>query len=175
MVKPDLQQLTIDSTKKVNQWYENHPIDKFEAVPDSKNWSAGQHLLHLIKLYKTINQALSVPKMVLRFKFGKRKHEEKSFEFLNNDFVKNYTDKKFEAPDSVVPGHVKLSDRQALLEKLNREMKLINKNVGKLSEKALSKYVIPHPYLGNMTLREFVMFNTLHNEHHLNTLNNYYL
>ncbi len=175
MNKAALQQLTEESTAELKSWFEASPIDKFEYVPETKSWSTGQHLLHIIKLYKGINMALRVPKLVLRFKFGTRKRDEYTFDQLQHDFLTNYGLNKYEAPDNVMPGHVSKEDRDLLFHKLEREKDLLKQQVDKLSEKALSKYVIPHPYFGNYSFREFVMFLKFHNDHHLKTLNAYYL
>ncbi len=174
MQKTDLQNLIRESTDTVTTWFESYPREKFEYIPDSKNWSTGQHLLHLIKVYKGINMGLGLPKLVLRFKFGKRKHTERSYEQMQSNFVNNYSDKKFESPDNVMPGPVSVIDRMTLISKLQRESESMIEQVEKLSEKDLSKYVIPHPFFGNLSFREFVMFNALHNDHHLNTLNEFY-
>ena len=175
MNKVALQHLTNQSTAELKEWFESYPQDKFEYIPESKSWSTGQHLLHIIKLYKGINMALRLPKLVLRFKFGTLKREEYSFDELQHDFLTNYGLKKYKSPDNVMPGHVSNEDRDTLLSKIEREKKLLNEQVEKLSEKALSKYVIPHPYFGNYSFREFVMFLKFHNDHHLNTLNENYL
>ena len=175
MNKKSLQELTTRSTSQVIIWFESHPTEKFENIPGSKNWSTGQHLLHLIKLYKGINIALSTNKLLLRFKFGVRKKPELSYEQMKSDFETNYSNQKFESPDNVLPGPVSVLDRRKLITKLERESDLMNQQVEQLSEKSLSKYVLPHPYLGKLSLREFVMFNALHNQHHLNTLDAYYL
>ena len=175
MTKAALQQLTTQSTAELVQWFESYPQDKFEYIPKTKSWSTGQHLLHIIKLYKGINMALRLPKLVLRFKFGKLKREEYTFDELQHDFLTNYGLKKYEAPGNVIPGHVSNKDKDVLLSKIEREKNLLNEQVEKLTEKALSKYVIPHPFFGNYSFREFVMFLKFHNDHHLKTLNAHYL
>jgi len=175
MNKAALQQLTNQSTAELMQWFESYPQDKFEYIPETKSWSTGQHLLHIMKMYKGINMALRLPKLVLRFKFGTRKHIEQSYQALHHIYTTEYSNNKYEAPTNVTPGHVSNKDKEILLKKIEREKELINQQVEKLSEKALSKYVIPHPYFGNYTFREFVMFLKFHNDHHLKTLNENYM
>jgi uncharacterized damage-inducible protein DinB len=175
MKKSEVKNLINQSTDKVTTWFASYPREKFEYIPESKNWSTGQHLLHLIKVYKAINLALRSPKLILRFKFGKRKHTEQTFEQMQSIFSDNYSEKKYEAPENVTPGVVSVIDRMNLMSKLDRESTLMIEQIEELSEKDLSKYVIPHPFFGKLTFREFIMFNSLHNEHHLNTLNNFYL
>lgn len=175
MLKTDLQNLIRQSTDSVTTWFESYPREKFEYIPSGKTWSTGQHLLHLIKVYKGINMALGMSKLVLRFKFGTRKYKELSYDQMKSNFVNNYSEKKFESPDNVMPGPVSVIDRMTLISKLERESESMKKLIQKLSEKDLSKYVLPHPIFGKLTLREFVMFNALHNDHHLNTLDSCYL
>ncbi|CAN5267722.1 hypothetical protein BH11BAC6_BH11BAC6_08480 [soil metagenome] len=50
---------------------------------------------------------------------------------------------------------------------------LINKlckRVNAYKETALDIYILPHPLLGKLTLREMLYFNILHGEHHRQTV-----
>ena len=49
--------------------------------------------------------------------------------------------------------------------------KLIAK-IEKQTESDLDKYILPHPLLGKVTLREMLYFTIHHNEHHLELLRN---
>jgi len=40
--------------------------------------------------------------------------------------------------------------------------------LGKWSDKALDNYLLPHPLLGKMTVREILFFTLYHNLHHVN-------
>lgn len=40
--------------------------------------------------------------------------------------------------------------------------------LGKWSDKALDSYLLPHPLLGKMTVREILFFTLYHNLHHVN-------
>ena len=44
------------------------------------------------------------------------------------------------------------------------------KKLKNYSEKELEVYILPHPLLGKLTLREMLYFNILHAEHHRNSV-----
>ena len=44
----------------------------------------------------------------------------------------------------------------------------------KLSEKDLDKYILPHPLLGRMPLREMLFFTIYHTQHHTNSIKELY-
>jgi uncharacterized damage-inducible protein DinB len=55
-------------------------------------------------------------------------------------------------------------------DKLMAEMAALNKKVnqkmGRFSEAQLDRLLVPHPLMGKMTLREILMWNAYHTEHH---------
>jgi len=47
------------------------------------------------------------------------------------------------------------------------------KKIKNYNEANLDKYIIPHPLLGKLTLREMLFFTIHHNEHHLDLIKKY--
>jgi hypothetical protein len=47
------------------------------------------------------------------------------------------------------------------------------KKIGQWSEKNLDAYLLPHPLLGKITVREMLFFTTFHTDHHLNIMQKY--
>jgi len=46
------------------------------------NWTTGQHVLHLVNSIKLLNNALSYPKFILKYKFGVSNRETRSYEVV---------------------------------------------------------------------------------------------
>ena len=61
----------IELVKGLNQ-------DEFEVNVNNK-WSAGQDLVHLIKVLQIVNIGFTLPKLILRLLFGINKKESRSF------------------------------------------------------------------------------------------------
>lgn len=72
------------------------------------------------------------------------------------------------SPERFAPAKITVADRDALLEKLEKTAEKLVKLVGKWSEADLDAYILPHPLLGKVTIREMMMFTVYHVGHHRN-------
>ncbi|MCP5097860.1 MAG: DinB family protein, partial [Chloroflexi bacterium] len=59
-------------------------------------------------------------------------------------------------------------ERQRILSKWQEKGGELVKALTKWSEKDLDNLMLPHPLLGNMTVREMLFFTLYHNMHHVN-------
>ena len=144
--------------------------EQFEASPGGK-WSAGQNLDHLIRAIKPLQLAYGLPKFALRIMFGKTNRPSKTYDEL----VAKYKAKLAaggRASGPFIPPFVGFEKKGELIKKYaDLKQKLVAK-IGKQSEKDLDVYILPHPLLGKVTLREMLYFIIHHNEHHLELLKN---
>ena len=146
------------------------PLNKeqFETSPDGK-WSAGQNLDHLIRSIKPLQLAYGLPKFALRILFGKTNRPSKTYDEL----VAKYKAKLaigYRASSPFIPPFIGFEKKGELINKyVEQKQKLILK-IEKQSEKDLDAYILPHPLLGKLTLREMLYFTVHHNEHHLEAL-----
>lgn len=142
--------------------------DQFEATPNDK-WSAGQNLDHLIRSIKPLQLAYGLPKFALMILFGKTNRPSRTYDEL----VTKYKTKLAaggKASGPFIPPTINFQQKDQLVEKyIGQKQKLITK-IEKQSERNLDKYILPHPLLGKVTLREMLYFTIHHNEHHLNLL-----
>lgn len=146
------------------------PLNKeqFEATPNGK-WSAGQNLDHLIRAIKPLQLAYSLPKFALNILFGKTNRPSRTYDEL----VTKYKTKLAaggKASGPFIPPAIRFEKKDELIKKYaDQKQKLISK-IEKQSEADLDKYILPHPLLGKVTLREMLYFTIHHNEHHLGLL-----
>ncbi len=142
--------------------------DQFEATPNGK-WSAGQNLDHLIRAIKPLQLAYALPKFALIILFGKTNRPSRTYD----EVVAKYKTKLAaggKASKPFVPPIINFEKKDELIKKyVDQQEKLISK-IEKQSEGDLDKYILPHPLLGKVTLREMLYFTIHHNEHHLNLL-----
>ena len=158
-------------TEKVNA-FNNYiiPLNKeqFEATPQGK-WSAGQNLDHLIRAIKPLQLAYSLPKFALTILFGKTNRPSRNYD----EVVTKYKTKLAaggKASKPFVPPTIKSEKKDELIKKYNEQKQKLISKIEKQSEADLDKYILPHPLLGKVTLREMLYFTIHHNEHHLNLL-----
>lgn len=151
-------------------WIENQPIDNWEKGLKEK-WTAGQHILHLINSLQLLNNALSYPKFILKYKFGTCNRPIRNYK----DVAKNYQQKLIDNQDRARIFNQKLkqlsiNERENLLTKFQIQQKKLQYKTKKIKDKNLDTLVIPHPLMGKMTIREIIMWTAHHTEHHTETL-----
>ena len=128
-------------------------------------WTPGQHLEHIYLSIKPLRLALSLPKFMLKLIWGKANRKSKTYEEL----VAKYQHKLAQggrATARFVPKAVSLNQRETLLKSVLLEIASINKKLTKFTEDELDLYILPHPLLGKLTLREMMYFTIYHAEHH---------
>jgi hypothetical protein len=136
----------------------------FMFAPADK-WTAGQQLDHILRGVAPVKTALTLPKFVPGLLFGKADRESTDYETL----VRNYQDKLAaggKASGRFVPPEIGFDERARLKNKLLETVAELNKKVAKFSEAQLDEFVLPHPLLGKLTIREMLYFTIYHAAHH---------
>ncbi|MCA0131673.1 DinB family protein [Winogradskyella sp. D23] len=155
-------------------WLENHPDDKWQKGPQGK-WTTGQQALHLLQSIKPLNDALSIPTFMLRFKFGKANRPTRKYE----EIVRRYHERLEESRGKTYKGSQNmktpnLNDKHYIINRLQTENKKLQYKTKRMRNKSLDKTVLPHPLMGKMPVREIIMWTAYHVEHHLETLKRQY-
>ena len=148
-----------------NQYVSGLNKSQFESNPAGK-WSPGQNLDHLIRSIKPLVLAYGLPKFMLKWKFGKANRPSKSFEALVEKYKLKLSAGGI-ASARFQPQVVAFDDKEKLIEKYNLLKNSLLKKINHWKEADLDKYILPHPLLGKLTLREMLFFTIYHNEHHL--------
>lgn len=144
--------------------------EEFESTPNGK-WSAGQNLEHLIRAIQPLQQAYGLPKFVLHILFGKTNRPSRSY----GEIVAKYKSKLTaggRASGPFIPPLIIFERKDGLIKKYEHQKKKLIAKIEKQTEENLDKYILPHPLLGKVTLREMLFFTIHHNEHHLESLKN---
>ena len=148
------------------------PLDKdqFETTPNGK-WSAGQNLDHLIRSIKPLQLAYGLPKFALLVLFGKTNRPSRTYDELVTKY-KTRLAAGGRASGPFIPPLIRFEQKNELIQKYKQQKQKLIAKVEKQSEKDLDNYILPHPLLGKVTLREMLYFTIHHNEHHLELLKN---
>jgi hypothetical protein len=157
-----------DSVDQFNEMIANLNKDQFEINMNGK-WSAGQDLVHLIKVLRIVNIGLSLPKPILRVLYGVNKKEARTFQQLQTVY-KKALEGGAKAPSIYIPKPALFIEKSNLIKKhqsLNES--LVNK-INNLTEIELDTFSLPHPILGKVTLGELSIFTSFHTVHHVELL-----
>ena len=145
--------------------------DEFLFRYQSK-WSAGQQLKHIILCVQPLVQVCGMPNTRIEQKFGANETESRGYDKILGDYLEKL-DRGGKSPKQYVSDSVLGNEKPELLETLLKSIQKLNKEIEAFSEKELDGLCIPHPVLGNITLREMLFNAIYHVQHHqIQTENN---
>jgi hypothetical protein len=170
MIKKELIDITEEKFQDLFDFLETHDSEKWNQGPEGK-WKAGQHVMHLLQSAKPLNRVLGLPKFILRYKFGKPNRGPRTYDVVEE----KYKTKLAAAGVVISPFSKNMPDtppgsKAEIINKLKKEKEILLKKIKRVSEQNLDKYLIPHPLLGRMLMREMIMWNAIHVNHHLDIL-----
>lgn len=140
----------------------------FFAAPPGV-WSPAENLAHLIQSNKPIILALGLPKIALRARFGRAKHSSRALEQIRHLYVNKALAGGGKAGGTFLPivKEQTAAEKAKILSKWQAFAPKYSAAFAKWTDGALDKYILPHPLIGNLTLREMLFFTLYHNMHHL--------
>lgn len=161
--KQEIQEAFTKACEEAAGFFESLSGNDFNEKPDGK-WSAGENYEHLFVSTYPVAKALGYPKLTL-LAFGKRKGGSKTFEELV-DFYHSKLNEGAKASTKFSPKESEPATKEVLASKWKKSTQAMIDNLEKWSEEDLDKYQIPHPILGNLTVREMLYFTVYHIGHH---------
>ena len=170
MTREEIAELLETRCTELFELLNTQPDTLWTDGPEGK-WTTGQHVLHLIQSLKPLNRALSMPKFILRYKFGKSNREVRDYKMV----VSRYHD-RLEQNRGVTFGPSRnmkipaLEDKNYMIDQLQIENKKVQYMTRKWQDKDLDNLILPHPLMGRMPVREMLMWSAYHVEHHYKTL-----
>ena len=151
-------------TEYIQSLTDNEFIDK----RNSTKWSAGEQLQHIYLSVRPVNLAMLIPRFILRFLFGKP-HQIRTYEELVVTYQKSLLNGG-KAGSQFIPKNVSIGKRKILIDDLTGLIKSLNEKIERLSEQDLDKYILPHPLIGKISIREMLYFTIYHVQHHHKTV-----
>lgn len=138
--------------------------DEFSFRKPEK-WTAGEQLEHILLSITPLRQALALPKFLLKLIWGYANRAGKNYDGLVEKYLKKL-ESGGKAPVRFIPKAVPFEKRDRIRKALADECSRLCASLDKYTESELDKYVIPHPLLGKLTLREMMYFTIYHVQHH---------
>ncbi|HNQ94228.1 MAG TPA: DinB family protein [Anaerolineales bacterium] len=166
--KPELLSKLKESNQRVVNWFAEISADKF-FQREGEVWSASDNLDHLIRSHKPIAKALKLPKFTLRTMFGSPNQPSRSYEAICQVYkdtlaAGGVASGKF-LPDQKTPDNPETNKQELLKQFSNASADLVSV-AEKWSEDDLDGYLLPHPLIGKLTIREMLYFTIYHNLRH---------
>ncbi len=139
-------------------------------APAGEKWSVSENTRHLMLAVSPIILAFSLPKFILRMAFGKPNRNSRSFDELKAKYIVKL-EAGGKASKPYVPNIQKVNVTKET--EMKKFMLLHARFISKLDrwkDVDLDSYLLPHPLLGKITLREMLYFTSFHIEHHQQTI-----
>lgn len=166
--QPEIREALAVECGAVHSFFAEVDEDVFFTAPPGV-WSPAENLVHLIQSVSPVVRALNLPKAALRLRFGKAKHESRTLAEVRHIYVNKALAGGAVAGGSFLPEvrEESVEERARMLVKWQEKGVALVEAVGKWDEKELDELVLPHPLLGDMTVREILFFTLYHNMHHV--------
>lgn len=139
--------------------------DVFEFSWKEK-WTPGQQLIHIQKSIAPVVLAFRIPRFLLKFQFGVTNRPSRSYDELVARYLKALEGRTATAPKAFQPTRISFSNRSRMVKRYQKTVQKLIKLTQSCSEKDLDYYVLPHPLIGKLTLREMIYFSIYHVQHH---------
>lgn len=134
-------------------------------------WSVAENLQHLIISTNTTTLAYQLPKFLVRWIGGTPNRPSRSYDELKTKYYKKLSEGG-KASARFIPKPIQIKyGKQKLLDNWDKATsKFITSLTDKRTEDDLDNYLVKHPLLGRITLRELGYFTIFHTEHHLQSI-----
>ena len=157
------------SNRRVIDWFTAISAEDFFARY-GETWSASDNIDHLIKAHKPIAKALKLPKITLRAMFGRPEKASMTYEELcqiyREEIARGAQASGRYLPNQETPNSATERKKKELLEHFLRVSTELVAAIEKWENQELDNYLLPHPILGKLTIREMLFFTIYHNLRH---------
>jgi hypothetical protein len=151
----------------LNFWTDIDP-DRF-VTRFGEAWSPADNVRHLIKSTTPVAKALNLRGPALATKFGPGRGESLSFQGLRDKYqsvLAGGADAGKYAPEEQEPPADHAAWQREIVAECRDAVLALANAAEQWDDGDLDKYQIPHPLLGNLTVREMLFFTLYHHGHH---------
>jgi hypothetical protein len=148
---------------------------KFFFTRNNDKWSPAEQSQHLVLSVKPLLLAFGLPKFALRLLFGKPNRNSRSYDEVYQKYLQ-----KLEAGGTASspyrPKELKTGTTpQKVIADFEQQHQKFIRKIAMWLDEDLDRYLLPHPLLGKITLREMIYFTDFHILHHQDLITKLYL
>ncbi len=142
-------------------------------TPVGSGWSPAGNVRHLNKAVQPLARALRLPRFALRVLFGKPRNPSRTYAAVRDKYfatLKQGGGAGTFAPEPSQAHEHDAGQRARLMSKRTELSQQLWSAISSWREADLDRYLLPHPLLGKLTIREMLFFTLYHNYHHVQSL-----
>ena len=134
---------------------------------NNEKWSIAENVVHLEMSARPLSFVFKMPRLLLWWRFGKANRPSRTAAELKQRYEERLAETKgLPTPDGFVPKIKAGFDKKTIIERCLAQHKAAISLAKAYPESALDTYVVPHPLLGKITLRELIHFTGFHIKTH---------
>lgn len=168
--KDDIKNALSEVFKEMNTYTKTVDDTTFKKSVNGK-WSIAGNIDHLTISNNITALSMHLPKILLKQLYKTNNRANWNYD----EVVWKYHQKLSAGAKASLPFQPKISfvPARGLVERFwENSCNTLLKAIDSWSEEDLDTYLVPHPLIGKMTLRELLFFTVYHVGHHLNTIKN---
>lgn len=165
MTKPqllDFLKLGFDEIVTTSQQAED---EHFFIRPAENVWSAAENVQHLTQSVQPLVYLMQKPKSYLADKWGKTDWQGRSYEQIVH-LYEGVLAQGLKATGNFVPVLETATDKNTVMGNFQATHNQLLIVANDWTEEDLDTYIIPHPVMRNMSVREMLYFTAFHTRHH---------
>jgi hypothetical protein len=151
-------------------YWSGYDTTSFFRRPAPEVWAPVDQVRHLTTSIRAVTRGLTIPRVVLFFRFGPSRRPSRRLEQVRADYrarlARGGGAGRF-APRALAASEADEANRTRIMTRHADAVGDMANAVGRWSERALDRYRLPHPLLGSLTVREMLLFTVIHNVHHV--------
>ncbi len=160
---------------EVSKYFKSLSLDEFFIRSDNK-WSAYDTLRHLTKSARAVTWAMRMPHFLLGLMFGASDKPSRQYLQIKEAYLSHlqmgaqagrFAPEYKEIPATQAEAEV---IRRKTIRRWRRTSRSMVRSLRGWTDHRLDKYLLPHPILGKLSVREMLLFTLYHNLHHANTI-----
>ena len=173
---PDKKEILEDSRESIEMvanFFTKISPDKFFSKSDG--WSAAENLVHLHKSLLPVSISLITPKVILRTMFGSATTVNEDLGTLKEQYFNKLQSGQKSgifSPQSISEQKKNEEGKKNLLLKWDKTGREYLQRISRWKEDELDTVNLPHPILGNISVRQIICFMVFHNDHHIANVSN---
>jgi hypothetical protein len=138
--------------------------------PFGDAWSPADNVRHLLKSTRPVAGALAMPKVLLAIRFGVALRDSVTYSQLRDRYhsilATGFKAGRF-APAPLTSSEISEEHRRSMMASLDTAFENLTSAANRWREWQLDRLRLPHPALGNLTVREMLFFTIYHHVHHV--------
>ena len=167
---PEISQGLIEASEQLVNYCSSLRDEQFFYQPPGK-WSAAQQVKHLVQATRMSKLAYTLPKFIVRMAGGKPNRVSRTYDELVAKYKLKLAQGGKAGPAYTPAPLSHAYGMKKLIEEYQKQMLALEKALRKnFREEQTDHYIIPHPLLGRITLRELGFFTIYHTYHHLDSI-----